>query len=757
MGNNSLFMEYPNNLDSNKNKLYYTPFSKSNIPYVYSPETLYTLNNINHNLNNISNNTINHFITPKKIIDNDNSIRKNNTTLEISNNNNHYNINDNNNQKYFKNCPNVIKNYNHKSNQPEQLKNNFNSKNLNIKVIHTKAYPIITKDNTQKEIPKQLIENHKTYNSNLIFNNISTSPSYYISKNNNNNIHNNNNNNNNSIYNNFSKNNKNNIMKTSTSIISNLHFDSFNSLNESMISPMYYTSSVPLTATTPATTTASIKSINSSSLVNSYFGEGDEQYLVNDNNTITYIINSNSSHNEKTLSTTPHKNNTLVNTVSPSSVTSTSVSYSQNPPDLNTTTNGSSNNDTQVKSLVPIKYYTNSFFTNGRFFLNSTEMTNSIATSNSNTSILIDTTTPPSTHIINSNSANPSANSTAPANFYTEPIVIKSTDDEENSFNINLQQLTNTNSSSPSRKNSIRNATEPTYTNLEKEKVRGPMMYSTASNSTNVMNISSVVANIISNNSNTPSNHQTTANVNNTSTTTTNSSGSTNTTNSTSTISILSSASSVNNNMILKDTGVLTCSPGEADNIHQAIADKKSKPPKSSSKHLKRKSSVSVSDKSGIIGFAAEILTSVLPTSSNDLKHPKTRYLPELYPFIKKIARKCKLDIRTFLYALVYSQRFAEALLSRHKEAVGEYGTNHRIFLGSILLAYQYQIDHGMKVNFKLDAKKLSKYTDGVWTEKEVEMMCKALLSTKNFKLDIDDDVVKQFVETHKTDLCWYS
>lgn len=178
---------------------------------------------------------------------------------------------------------------------------------------------------------------------------------------------------------------------------------------------------------------------------------------------------------------------------------------------------------------------------------------------------------------------------------------------------------------------------------------------------------------------------------------------------------------------------------------------------KKSHKFSKKKSTSSLCDKSGIIGFAAEILTSVLPTSSNDLKHPKTRYLPELYPFIKKIARKCKIDIRTFLYALVYSQRFGEALLSHHKAAVGEYGTNHRIFLASILLAYQYQIDHGMKVNFKLDAKKLSKYTDGVWTEKEVEMMCKALLSTKNFFLDIDDNVVKQFVETHKADLCWYS
>jgi hypothetical protein len=262
-------------------------------------------------------------------------------------------------------------------------------------------------------------------------------------------------------------------------------------------------------------------------------------------------------------------------------------------------------------------------------------------------------------------------------------------------------------------------------------------MYSSNNNNNNVMNISPVVTNIITNNStvnDSTNNLQSTGNL---------SASSASSITSSSTVSILST----NPNLILKDSKI-TNSP---EPIRER--DAKVKQPKSQ----KKKSTTSLSDKSGIIGFAAEILTSVLPTSSNNLKHPKTRYLPELYPFIKKIARKCKIDIRTFLYALVYSQRFGEALLSHHKEAVGEYGTNHRIFLASILLAYQYQIDHGMKVNFKLDAKKLSKCTDGVWTEKEVEMMCKAFLSTRNFILDINDDVVKEFVEVHKADLCWYS
>jgi len=495
----------------------------------------------------------------------------------------------------------------------------------------------------------------------------------------------------------------------------------------SYVSPMYYTSSVPLTATTITTTTANINSNNASSILTSYFCDVDEQYLVNDNNTITYIVNS--SHSEKPISMTPPNKNTIINTIttsnSPTSIHN--VCYNQQSK-INSTNTRSSNSNTQVKSLLPMKYYTNSFI-NGIYMLNSSPMNTS--TIPTNTTSTNDTTNTP---MVNSKSVSQLKNNNS--SFYGETIVIKNNDE---TMALNLQQIGNNASTSP-RLNPVRNSNDTSFTNCEQEKVRGPMMYSTSGNNTNVMNISPIVTNIITSKSSTSNNIPSLAAINASSAASSTSS---------STISILS-ASSGNSNLVLKDTG-MTCSP-ESNHNYMDRKAKQTKP----SKHSKKKST-SLCDKSGIIGFAAEILTSALPTSGNNLKHPKTRYLPELYPFIKKIAHKCKLDIRTFLYALVYSQRFAEALLSHHKEAVGEYGSNHRIFLGSLLLAYQYQIDHGMKVNFKLDAKKLSKYTDGVWTEKEVEMMRKALLSTNNFTLDIDDDVVKQFVETHKADLCWYS
>jgi len=478
-------------------------------------------------------------------------------------------------------------------------------------------------------------------------------------------------------------------MKTPTSIIPNFNLDNFNHNNSivspTYVSPVYYTSPMPITSTTHATASMNVNrnsiSNNATSILNSCYFNEDEQYLVNDSNTITYIVNSNLGHNEKSVNT-PNKSASLINKIS----TSTNSSNMNN----------LSSNNTQVKSLLPIEYYTNNF-NHGNILMNSNEM-------------------------VSTNNINPNSNTINDTQIISSAAILSKNNNSPHVLPIG-------------------NITKSNYT-IEQEKIRRPMMYSTTTNSANVMNISPVVSNIVTGNS-----ASTTTDTNNIQNSGNSSASSTSSTTSSSTISTLSSASSPNSNHILKDSR-LTCSP-ESTHFHDAMNKK--------SKSQKKKSSTNLCDKSGIIGFAAEILTSVLPTSSNNLKHPKTRYLPELYPFIKKIARKCKIDIRTFLYALVYSQRFGEALLSNHKEAVGEYGTNHRIFLASILLAYQYQINHGMKVNFKLDAKKLSKYTDGVWTEKEVEMMCKALLSTKNFILDIDDNVVKEFVETHKTDLCWYS
>jgi len=683
------------------------------MPFVSSPESIY---NVNNNINNNLKNNINYYITKKKVTENENINKKlNNPTIEIIKNNNIIN----NSQCYKSNCSNIssnINNNNENYNQEEQYLRNTYCNNPNIKVIHThtKSFqPISEETKIRKET--HIIDKNKTLvnnNNNINFSHSSITYPLQPEKN-------------------TTSHYRSEKMKSQTSVLSHLPMNTFNNINENVVSPpyvtpMYYTSSVPLTATTTATTTANMNSGHPSSILSAYFCDDDEQYLVNDNNTITYIVNSN--HNEKPISMTPpSKNATLIGTITNSPSSIHNVCYNQ-PNKINSTNTRSSNSNTQVKSLLPMKYYTNNFI-NGIYMLNSSPM--NASTIPTNTTSTNDTNNTP---MVNTKSVSQLKNTKS--SFYGDSFVIKNNDD---AIAMNLHQITNNVSTSP-RINPVRNSTDTTFTNLEQEKVRGPMMYSTTGNNANVMNISPIVTNIITSKSNTSNTIPTLAAI---------SASSAASSTSSSTISILS-ASSGNSNLVLKDSG-LTCSP---ESTHDE-SSKKTKQSRSS-KHSKKKST-SLCDKSGIIGFAAEILTSVLPTSGNNLKHPKTRYLPELYPFIKKIAHKCKIDIRTFLYALVYSQRFAEALLSHHKEAVGEYGTNHRIFLGSLLLAYQYQIEHGMKVCFKLDAKKLSKYTDGVWTEKEVEMMRKALLSTKNFTLDIDDNVVKQFVETHKADLCWYS
>ncbi|ORX76477.1 hypothetical protein BCR32DRAFT_271264 [Anaeromyces robustus] len=295
MGNNSLFMEYPDT----KNKLY-IPYSRRNtLPLVSSPESIY---NINNNINNFNNS----YLT-KKIINNENNNKLNNTTFEITNStNNNKNNNNNSSQCYKKNCSdNILKNinYNYYNNisQEDQLNKNFINKHPNIKVIHTKAIQTSS---------KKVIDNKVKIKSSINYNRPITT--YSISNERSNNR-------------NKSVNVNSNTMKTPASVITNLHLDSFNSINESMISPnyavpIYYTSSVPLTATTNTTTTANMNNNNlscnnTSSMLNSYYCNGDKQYLVNDNNAITYIVNSNSNHKENIINSTSNKTSSLINKI----------------------------------------------------------------------------------------------------------------------------------------------------------------------------------------------------------------------------------------------------------------------------------------------------------------------------------------------------------------------------------------------------------------------------------------------------------
>jgi len=155
---------------------------------------------------------------------------------------------------------------------------------------------------------------------------------------------------------------------------------------------------------------------------------------------------------------------------------------------------------------------------------------------------------------------------------------------------------------------------------------------------------------------------------------------------------------------------------------------------------------------SGIIGFTAELVAAVIPCSSYNAKHPKTRYLPELLPFIGKVCKKCRIELRTMLYALIYAKRFGEALERQGSSARGEYGTCHRIFLASLLLAKKAQGDDSVY----FDNNQLADCTDGIWSVKDIELMERALASTIGFDFIVDEEAVRSFVEEHRSELCWF-
>ncbi|RGB31657.1 hypothetical protein C1646_763810 [Rhizophagus diaphanus] len=88
---------------------------------------------------------------------------------------------------------------------------------------------------------------------------------------------------------------------------------------------------------------------------------------------------------------------------------------------------------------------------------------------------------------------------------------------------------------------------------------------------------------------------------------------------------------------------------------------------------------------SSVTGFIAESMCGILDT------HQPPRYynwdfvpLPELVLFVEKVTTKAKVDVQTAIAALILVGRFKEGL---PKNAHGEYGTTHKIFLSALLVA----------------------------------------------------------------------
>ncbi|RUS12695.1 hypothetical protein BC937DRAFT_87233 [Endogone sp. FLAS-F59071] len=132
-----------------------------------------------------------------------------------------------------------------------------------------------------------------------------------------------------------------------------------------------------------------------------------------------------------------------------------------------------------------------------------------------------------------------------------------------------------------------------------------------------------------------------------------------------------------------------------------------------------------------------------LPPSTNDGLSTPT--LPELLPFIKSITETCKISVLTILVALIYVKRLQSSLPAGY---ITEYGTAHRIFVSSVLVASKFLEDD------PLTSKKLVDATDGkMWTMKDITRMEIAFLKFLKWDLRVEVEHLKSFLQEHEVEV----
>ncbi|ORX95782.1 hypothetical protein K493DRAFT_314855 [Basidiobolus meristosporus CBS 931.73] len=144
-----------------------------------------------------------------------------------------------------------------------------------------------------------------------------------------------------------------------------------------------------------------------------------------------------------------------------------------------------------------------------------------------------------------------------------------------------------------------------------------------------------------------------------------------------------------------------------------------------------------------LINFTAESMCSVL----NCKARPMTNItLPELLLFIERVAERSRIDAITGIVALMYIYRLKVKLPPKAK---GEYGTSHRIFLASLLVASKFLYgDEGLNNRTMAEI-------SGVFTTQQVNRMEKELLELLNYNVWVNDQDIKEFLEKYKAELCF--
>jgi hypothetical protein len=124
------------------------------------------------------------------------------------------------------------------------------------------------------------------------------------------------------------------------------------------------------------------------------------------------------------------------------------------------------------------------------------------------------------------------------------------------------------------------------------------------------------------------------------------------------------------------------------------------------------------------------------------------RSLPEYVFFVQKITHAANINARTLLVALIYLQRAKSNL---PKRAVGNDDTNHRMLLGSLLLASKFLKDTTW-TSSTLTNRRVYEICGGLFSLQDINQFERGFLRLIDYNCWVDDEQLNQFVELHRTD-----
>lgn len=140
--------------------------------------------------------------------------------------------------------------------------------------------------------------------------------------------------------------------------------------------------------------------------------------------------------------------------------------------------------------------------------------------------------------------------------------------------------------------------------------------------------------------------------------------------------------------------------------------------------------------------FTAMTLCDLMPT------RPGRRSLPEYVFFVQKMTHLAQINARTLLIALIYLQRAKSNL---PKRAVGSDDTNHRMFLGSLLVASKFLKDSSWTTS-TLTNRRVYEICGGLFSLQDVCQLERAFLNLISYDCFVDEDILNAFVEAHRSD-----